>query len=89
MALQFDATLQANTRVFLYTYNTYIYYIYRCKNMLFSFDGREMALVVNETQALSAVPRTQRAPRGKTKEAHNWAADRCRRSTGKMAERDR
>jgi hypothetical protein len=44
-----------------------------------------MAQVVNGTQALSAVPGTQRAPRGKTNEARTWAADRCR----KMAERGR
>jgi hypothetical protein len=72
--------------------------------MLLRFGGHEMAQVVNGTQALSAMPGTQRAPRGKTKEAHagtqraprgktnkahTWAADRCRRSTGKMAERER
>jgi hypothetical protein len=57
--------------------------------MLLRFGGHEMAQVGNGTQALSAVPGTQRAPRGKTNEAHTWAADRCRRSTGKMAERER
>jgi hypothetical protein len=41
-----DTTLQANTRVFLYTYNVYILYL--CENMHLSFDGQEMALVVNE-----------------------------------------
>jgi hypothetical protein len=41
-----DTTLQANTRVCWY--NLYIYiYIFRCKNTLLRFDGREMALVVN------------------------------------------
>jgi hypothetical protein len=71
--------------------------------MLLRFGGHEMAQVVNGTQALSAMPGTQRAPHGKTKahagtqraphgktnEAHTWAADRCRRATGKMAERGR
>jgi hypothetical protein len=72
--------------------------------MLLRFGGHEMAQVVNGTRALSALPRTQKAPRGKIKEAHagtqraprgktneaqTWAADRCRRATGKMAERGR
>jgi hypothetical protein len=57
--------------------------------MLLRFGGHKMTQVVNGTQALSAVPGSQRAPRGKTNEAHTWVADRCRRSTGKMAERGR
>jgi hypothetical protein len=43
--------MQAISRMFLYNYiyiYIYILYIYRCKNMLLSFDGQEMALVVNE-----------------------------------------
>jgi hypothetical protein len=46
----------------VFGYNLYIYiYIYRCKNMLLRFYGPEMALVVNGTQALSAVAETERS----------------------------
>jgi hypothetical protein len=43
MALQFGHNVAGEYARVLYTYN-----IYRCKNMLLSFDGQEMALVVNE-----------------------------------------
>jgi hypothetical protein len=56
---------------------TFIYilyiYIYRCKNMLLRFYGPEMALVVNGTQALSAVAETQRSRRISERE-RQWMA---------------
>jgi hypothetical protein len=52
-----DTTLQANTRVFGYNY------IYIYLDVKTCFYGPEMALVVNGTQALSAVAETQRSRR--------------------------